>query len=105
VVQFLAWARDFSLHHSVWTSSKAQPASYPVGIRTLFPQLKLQGHKFDHSPPSELSILIQIVDLENTLYTKHYLQAMKMEIWHILVYGWEKEFGCKNFKFYENTRN
>jgi hypothetical protein len=32
-VEFPGGARDFSLHHSVKTGSRAHPASYPMGTR------------------------------------------------------------------------
>jgi hypothetical protein len=42
-VRFLAGARDFSLLHSIQTSSGDHPASYPVGIRGSFPRDKATG--------------------------------------------------------------
>jgi hypothetical protein len=36
-VQFLAWARNFSLHHRIQNGSGAHPASYPMGTRGSFP--------------------------------------------------------------------
>jgi hypothetical protein len=41
--QFSAGARDFSLHHSVQTSSRVYPAFYPKGTREYFPWAKEAG--------------------------------------------------------------
>jgi hypothetical protein len=50
-VQILAEVREFSLLHSIQTSSGAQPASYPMG-EGLFPGIKQPEHEANHSPPS-----------------------------------------------------
>jgi hypothetical protein len=47
----LAGARD-SLFHSVWTSSGAHPAFYPMGAGALFLEGKQQRRESDHSPSS-----------------------------------------------------
>jgi hypothetical protein len=51
-VQFLARARDFSLLHSVQTSSGAHPASYPVGVGGSFPW----GCEGEYSHPSSVKV-------------------------------------------------
>jgi hypothetical protein len=42
-VQFPVGAGNFSLHHCVQNSSRAHPASYPVGTRGSFPGGKAAG--------------------------------------------------------------
>jgi hypothetical protein len=42
-VQFLAGARNLSLHHCVQNGSGAHPASYPMGTRGSFPGGKAAG--------------------------------------------------------------
>jgi hypothetical protein len=42
-VQCLVGAGNFSLHHRVWNSSGAHPASYPMGTRGAFPRVKVAG--------------------------------------------------------------
>jgi hypothetical protein len=48
--------KSFSLHHYVQTSSGAHPASYPVVIGGLSPEVKWQGCEADHSPPPAAEI-------------------------------------------------
>jgi hypothetical protein len=56
-VQSLAGAKDFSSNLCIQTSSGAQPATYPVGTRGLFPRGKAWlGHDSDHSPPSSAEV-------------------------------------------------
>jgi hypothetical protein len=39
-IQFLAWARDFSLLQTVQSSSGSHPASYSIAVRMLSPEAK-----------------------------------------------------------------
>jgi hypothetical protein len=43
--------QDFSLLHSILTSSKAHSESYPMGTGSNFNSGKAAGHKADHSHP------------------------------------------------------
>jgi hypothetical protein len=55
-VRFPAGAGNFALRHRVQTSSVAQPASYPMGTRTLSLGLKRPVREADHSPPSSVEV-------------------------------------------------
>jgi hypothetical protein len=39
-VQFLAWAKEFSLPHTIQTGSEAHPASYTMGASCSYPKCK-----------------------------------------------------------------
>jgi hypothetical protein len=47
---------DFSLRHRVQTGSGAHPASYPVGTRGSYPEIKRLGREADHSVPSSAEV-------------------------------------------------
>jgi hypothetical protein len=55
-VRIPAGARDLSLLDSVWTSSGACPASYPMITRGTFPEVKQPRREADHSPPSSAEV-------------------------------------------------
>jgi hypothetical protein len=54
-VWFLA-GQDFSVHHSIQTSSGAHPASYPVGTRVLSVGVQWPGYEANHSLPSSAEV-------------------------------------------------
>jgi hypothetical protein len=51
-----AGERDFSLLQSIYTSSEAHRASYPMGTRGSFPRSRQTGHEADHSSPSNAKV-------------------------------------------------
>jgi hypothetical protein len=51
-VRFLAGAGNFSLNHPAQSGSGDHPASYPIGTRGSFLDVKRPGRETDHSPPS-----------------------------------------------------
>jgi hypothetical protein len=55
-VQFSAEAGNFSLHYSVQNGSGAHPASYSMGTRGSFPEVKRPGREADHSAPSSAEV-------------------------------------------------
>jgi hypothetical protein len=55
-VRFPAEAGNFSLHHRVWNGSGTHPASYPMGTRGSFPEIKRPRRESDHSPPSSAEV-------------------------------------------------
>jgi hypothetical protein len=55
-VRFATGARDFSVIHSIQTSSGAHPASYPMGTGGSFPEGK-EGHETDHPPVSSAEVM------------------------------------------------
>jgi hypothetical protein len=55
-VQFPAGAGNFSLHQRVQDGSGAHPASYPVGTRGSFLEVKGPGREADQSPPSSAEV-------------------------------------------------
>jgi hypothetical protein len=44
--------REFTLFHSIHTSSEAHPASYPVGTGCYFSGVKAAGREYGHSFPT-----------------------------------------------------
>jgi hypothetical protein len=54
--QFPSGARDFSLLHSVESSSCTQPASYPIHNSVLSPGIKWSGRKARDSLPSAAEV-------------------------------------------------
>jgi hypothetical protein len=48
--------QDFSLLHSIQTSSVAHSGSYSDGIRGSFLGVKWQEHEVDNSPPSRADV-------------------------------------------------
>jgi hypothetical protein len=55
-VRFPAGAANFSLHHRAQNDSRAHPASYPMGTRTISLGVKRPGREADHSPPSSAEV-------------------------------------------------
>jgi hypothetical protein len=55
-VQFPVGAGNFSLRHSVQTSSEAHTASYPMGTGGSFLGGKAAGRGADHSSPSSAEV-------------------------------------------------
>jgi hypothetical protein len=55
-VGFPVVAREFSLLHNVQTGSRAQLASYTMGIGSCSPGAKRLGRETDHSPPSSAEV-------------------------------------------------
>jgi hypothetical protein len=55
-IRLPAGARDFSLLHSIQTSSAAQPASYATVHRALSLEVKRAGCEDDHSPPASAEV-------------------------------------------------
>jgi hypothetical protein len=55
-VRFPVGAGNFSLHRRVQNGSGAHPASYPMGTRGSFPEVKRQRPEADHSPPPSAEI-------------------------------------------------
>jgi hypothetical protein len=55
-VRFPAGAGNFSLHHRVENGSGAHPATYPMGTRGSFPEVKRPRCEADHSPPSSAEV-------------------------------------------------
>jgi hypothetical protein len=49
-VRFPAGARDFSLLHSIQTSCRVHPASYPMGTEEVSRGVKRPGREADHKP-------------------------------------------------------
>lgn len=44
--------REYYHHHHIQTGSRAQPASYPMAIRSSSPVAKLDGCRTKHTPQS-----------------------------------------------------
>jgi hypothetical protein len=55
-VRFPAGVRDFSLLHSIQTSSEAHPSYYPVGTRGSFPGVKWPGREADNLLPTNAKV-------------------------------------------------
>jgi hypothetical protein len=57
-VRVPAEAGNFPLHHCIQTGSGAHPASYPMGTRGSFAEVKQLEHEADHTSPASADIKI-----------------------------------------------
>jgi hypothetical protein len=55
-IQLPGRAGNFSLHHRVQNGSGVHQASYRMGIRGSFPDVKRPGREADHLPPSSVQV-------------------------------------------------